>query len=46
MDDQNVFQPIQLKDLPTTVKPNILHAIDLIKEKRRGKIKARIVADG
>ena len=33
MDDLNVFQPIQLKDLPTALKPNINNAIDLSKEK-------------
>ena len=46
MDTLNVFQPLHFKNIPTNQKSNILNAIDLIKEKRCGKIKGRTVADG
>ena len=46
MDTLNVFQPPHFKNIPSNQKANILNAIDLIKEKRCGKIKGRTVADG
>ena len=46
METLNVFQPLHFKNIPPNQTPNILNAIDLIKEKRCGKIKGRTVADG
>ena len=42
----SVFTPISLKHLSPSDRKLALHAIDLIKEKRTGKLKGRTVADG
>ena len=44
--DLKGFTPIQPKTLVWETKQSDLHAIDLIKEKRTGKLKGRTVADG
>ena len=46
LDRLNVFEPIHGKSLTYSQRLNALNAIDLIKEKRCGKIKGRTVADG
>ena len=46
MDTPNVFQPLHYNSILSHHKPNIINAIDLIKEKSCGKIKGRAVADG
>ena len=42
----SVFTPISLKHLSPSDRKLALHAIDLIKKKRTGKLKGRTVADG
>ena len=46
LDRLNVFEPIHGKSLTYLQRSNTLNAINLIKEKRCGKIKGRTVADG
>ena len=46
VDRLNVVEPVYGKDLTYSKQVNALNAIDLIKEKRCGKIKGRTVADG
>ena len=46
LDKLNVFEPLQHENMTKEQKCNALNAIDLIKEKRCGKIKGRTVADG
>ena len=42
----SVFTPIHVKTLSPEARKGALHAIDLIKVKRTGKLKGRTVADG
>ena len=42
----SVFTPIHIKTLSPEARKGALHAIDLIKVKRTGKLKGRTVADG
>ena len=46
MQNLSVFTPVNFKSLPPELRKGALHAIDLIKEKRTGILKGRIVADG
>ena len=46
LDTLGVFEPITYDQLNKTQKSEVLNAIDLIKQKRCGKIKGRTVADG
>ena len=46
LEDLSVFTPIDVKTLPAEDRKGALHAIDLIKEKRTGKLKDRTVVDG
>jgi hypothetical protein len=46
LDEKKVFDPVRMKDTTAVERKNALRSINLIKEKRSGKIKARTVADG
>jgi hypothetical protein len=46
LEDQNVYKPIDLKTLTQEQRKGALRVINLIAEKRDGKIKGRTVADG
>ena len=46
LDRPSVFEPIHGKSLTCSQRLNALNVIDLIKQKRYGKIKGRTVADG
>lgn len=46
LDDKNVFKGIYAKDMTHQQRKEALRAINLIKEKRCGKIKGCTVADG
>jgi hypothetical protein len=46
LDDKSVFKPLHAKELTTRQKKDALRAINLIKEKRCGRIKGRTCADG
>ena len=46
LDQKGVFEPIMAQDLTKKVRAQALRCINLIKEKRCGKIKGRTCADG
>jgi hypothetical protein len=46
LDDKSVFRPTRASDLTTQQKRSALRAVNLIKEKRCGKLKGRTCADG
>ena len=46
LDSKNVFEPAHARDLTPQQKRDALRAINLIKEKRCGKLKGRTCADG
>jgi len=46
LEELKVFEPIQKKKLTRELRRNALQVIDLIKEKRCGRIKGRTVVDG
>jgi hypothetical protein len=46
LDNKNVFEPLHANELTTDQKQAALRAINLIKEKRSGKLKGRTCADG
>ena len=46
LDDKTVFEGVMVTDLTQKQKKMALRAINLIKEKRCGKLKGRTVADG
>jgi hypothetical protein len=46
LEDKEVYEGIHVNDLTPTERRGALRAINLIKEKRSGKIKGRMVADG
>ena len=46
LDDLGVFEPLMPMEVSKNKKLNALNAINLMKEKRCGKIKGRMVADG
>ena len=46
LDTPNAFMPMQYQGMPQEHKKNALNVLDIIKEKRRGKIKERTIADG
>ena len=46
LENLSVFTPVDVSTLPFEVRKGALHAIDLIKEKRTGKLKGRTDADG
>jgi hypothetical protein len=45
-DSKNVFEPLDASTLTASQKQEALRAVNLIKEKRSGKLKGRTCADG